>query len=245
MDAFGVAAVERTPDELAGRRRQPRECLTSWRSPRRPARLLPGAARGWRPRPRPTWPGAPASTSDTGASGSSRRPATGILEVDDVDAAPEDCRFSLPDAYAEPLLDRTSPWSISPVGRAVVACAKVLPLRPLKPAAASVGGLWRGHDRVAGRLQPALAGQLVRVGDPAGHPDIHRRLEADPPAPTSPAVSAGWRLPSPPRTRVGVDATTSLAGAPAMLKPRGSRTASRSRSATSARSPMARVPTSS
>ena len=112
--------------------------------------------------------------------------ATGILDVDDVDAAPGDRRFSLPEAYAEPLLDRRARTSISPFGRSVVACAKVLPQlldRVPDRWRRAVGGLWPGHDRVAGRLQPALAGQLVRVGDPARDPGRPRSPDGGPARP--------------------------------------------------------------
>lgn len=50
-----------------------------------------------------------------------------ILAVDSVDAAAEARRYSLPEAYAEPLLNPDSPYSIAPLGRSIVACAKVLP----------------------------------------------------------------------------------------------------------------------
>src|SRR6266508_779531 len=53
--------------------------------------------------------------------------ASGILEVDAVAAGPEDWRFTLPEPYAEALLDPDSPHSISPLARSIVACAKVLP----------------------------------------------------------------------------------------------------------------------
>jgi hypothetical protein len=39
----------------------------------------------------------------------------------------DDRRFSIPDAYAEPLLDKESPSSITPLARSIVACAKVMP----------------------------------------------------------------------------------------------------------------------
>ena len=39
--------------------------------------------------------------------------ATGILDVDDVTAPADARRFSLPEAYAAPLLDRDSPWSVA------------------------------------------------------------------------------------------------------------------------------------
>ncbi|MEY2583971.1 MAG: hypothetical protein QOE09_3820, partial [Ilumatobacteraceae bacterium] len=50
--------------------------------------------------------------------------ATGILEIDDVTAAAELRRYRLPDAYVEPLLNLDSPYSIAPLARSIVACAK-------------------------------------------------------------------------------------------------------------------------
>lgn len=53
--------------------------------------------------------------------------ATGLLDVADADADPDDRSFSLPAAFAAPLLDRDSPYSIAPLARSIVACAKVVP----------------------------------------------------------------------------------------------------------------------
>ena len=44
-----------------------------------------------------------------------------ILDVDGVERAPGERRYSLPAAYAEPLLNPASPWSIAPLGRSIVA----------------------------------------------------------------------------------------------------------------------------
>ncbi len=53
--------------------------------------------------------------------------ATGILEVDDLAAAAGNRRFSLPAAHSDALLDKDSPYSIAPMARSLVACAKALP----------------------------------------------------------------------------------------------------------------------
>ena len=50
-----------------------------------------------------------------------------LLDVDDVAAAPDARRYSLPGAYAEPLLDPDSPSSIAPFCRSIVALGKAMP----------------------------------------------------------------------------------------------------------------------
>ena len=122
--------------------------------------------------------------------------ATGILEVDDVGAAAGDRRFSLPEAYVEPLLDRTSPWSISPFGRSVVACAKVLP--QLMTAFRTGGGVeWAayGADMIESQgdfNRPWLTRSFGTEILPA-IADVHRRLQADPPARVADvACGVGW-----------------------------------------------------
>ena len=72
--------------------------------------------------------------------------ATGILDVDDVDAAPGDRRFSLPDAYAEPLLDPDQPdvdQPVRPVSRRLRQGAAAAPDRVPDRRRRGVGGLWR------------------------------------------------------------------------------------------------------
>jgi 2-polyprenyl-3-methyl-5-hydroxy-6-metoxy-1,4-benzoquinol methylase len=150
--------------------------------------------------------GGPATSSDlAGRAGIDERyarewleqqAATGILDVDDVDAAPGDRRFSLPEAYAEPLLDRTSPWSISPFGRSVVACAKVLP--QLMTAFRTGGGVpWAdyGSDMIESQgdfNRPWLVNSFGSEILPA-IADVHGRLLADPPARVADvACGVGW-----------------------------------------------------
>ncbi len=47
----------------------------------------------------------------------------GILEVDDVAAAPDGRRYALPEAYIDPLLNPDSPYSLTPLARSLVASA--------------------------------------------------------------------------------------------------------------------------
>jgi 2-polyprenyl-3-methyl-5-hydroxy-6-metoxy-1,4-benzoquinol methylase len=111
--------------------------------------------------------------------------ATGILEVDDASAATEARRYALPDAYAAPLLDPDSPWSIAPVGRSIVACAKVMP--ELLDAFRTGGGVdWAtyGPDMIEAQgdfNRPWLRGSFGSEILPQ-IPTIHDRLVADPPA---------------------------------------------------------------
>jgi 2-polyprenyl-3-methyl-5-hydroxy-6-metoxy-1,4-benzoquinol methylase len=122
--------------------------------------------------------------------------ATDILEVDDVEASADQRRFRLPDAHAEPLLDVDSPNSIAPLGRSIVACAKVLP--QLLEAFKSGGGVdWSayGPDMIEAQgdfnrpwLRASLGSELL----PA-IPGIHERLMADPPARVADvACGVGW-----------------------------------------------------
>jgi 2-polyprenyl-3-methyl-5-hydroxy-6-metoxy-1,4-benzoquinol methylase len=121
---------------------------------------------------------------------------TGILEVDDPAAAPDERRFSLPEAYVEPLLDRDSPYSIAPLARSIVACAKVLP--QLMVAYRSGGGVdWAeyGSDMIEAQgdfNRPWLLGSFGTEILPA-LPEIDSRLRADPPARVADvACGVGW-----------------------------------------------------
>jgi 2-polyprenyl-3-methyl-5-hydroxy-6-metoxy-1,4-benzoquinol methylase len=121
---------------------------------------------------------------------------TGILAVDDATARAEARRYSLPDAYAAPLLDPDSPWSIAPVGRSVVACAKVLP-RLLEAYRTGGGVDWPayGPDMIESQgdfNRPWLRGSFGSEILPA-IPAIHERLSADPPARVADvACGVGW-----------------------------------------------------
>ena len=122
--------------------------------------------------------------------------ATDILAVNDVAATADERRYSLPDAYVEPLLNLDSPYSISPVARSMVACAKVLP--QLLDAYRTGGGVaWSdyGPDMIEAQgdfNRPWLRGSFGTEILPA-IPDIHRLLAADPPARVADvACGVGW-----------------------------------------------------
>ena len=121
---------------------------------------------------------------------------TGFLDVDDVSATADERRFSLPDAYADPLLNLDSPYSIAPLPRSAVACAKVLP--QLMEAFRTGGGVgWAdyGPDMIESQgdfNRPWLRGSLGQELLPA-IPGIHDRLVADPPARVADvACGVGW-----------------------------------------------------
>ncbi|MBA2254086.1 MAG: class I SAM-dependent methyltransferase [Chloroflexi bacterium] len=122
--------------------------------------------------------------------------ATGILEVDDVAAPAEERRYRLPDAYVEPLLDLDSPFSIAPLARTVVACAKVMP--KLMEAYRTGGGVaWSdyGPDMIEAQgdfNRPWLVGSFGTELLPA-IAGIDERLVADPPARVADvACGVGW-----------------------------------------------------
>lgn len=121
---------------------------------------------------------------------------TGFIEVDDVAATPDQRRYNLPDAYADPLLNLDSPYSIAPVARAAVACAKALPA--LLDAYRTGGGVaWAdyGADMIESQgdfNRPWLVGSFGTELLPA-IPGIHKRLLADPPARVADvACGVGW-----------------------------------------------------
>jgi SAM-dependent methyltransferase len=121
---------------------------------------------------------------------------TGILDVDDPAADAGTRRYSLPDAYAAPLLDPNSPWSIAPLGRSIVACAKALPA-VLDAFRSGAGVDWTayGADMIEAQgdfNRPWLRGMLGSEILPA-LPDVHARLTADPPARVADvACGVGW-----------------------------------------------------
>jgi precorrin-6B methylase 2 len=122
--------------------------------------------------------------------------ATGILDVDDLAAVSDRRRYLLPDAYVDPLLNPDSPYSIAPLARSVVACAKVLP--QLLQAYQSGGGVeWSayGPDMIEAQgdfNRPWLVNSFGTELLPA-MPAIHERLVADPPARVADvACGVGW-----------------------------------------------------
>ncbi len=121
---------------------------------------------------------------------------TGILEVEDPAAAPDARRFTLPNAYAEALLNKDSPYSIAPLARSIVACAKVLP--QLMAAYRTGGGVeWAdyGPDMIEAQgdfnrpwLLRSFGTEILRA-----MPIIDARLRAEPPARVADvACGVGW-----------------------------------------------------
>lgn len=122
--------------------------------------------------------------------------ATGILEVNDVAAAPDERRYLLPEAYVEPLLNPDSPYSIAPLARSLVASAKVMP--QLLEAYRTGGGVeWSdyGTDMIESQgdfNRPWLVNSFGSEILPA-ITAIHERLAAVPPARVADvACGVGW-----------------------------------------------------
>jgi 2-polyprenyl-3-methyl-5-hydroxy-6-metoxy-1,4-benzoquinol methylase len=103
--------------------------------------------------------------------------ASGVLEVDDVAAAPEDRRFSLPAVHAHVLLERDSEAYMAPA----IGWAAVVPLSlPLVVEAFRTGGgvpysAYEIHDIQAGFTRPVFVNHLATNWLPA-MPDVHARL---------------------------------------------------------------------
>ncbi len=121
---------------------------------------------------------------------------TGILTVDDASAPEEDRRFSLPEGHAVVLTDLESPFSMAPLARAFVASAMVLP--KILDAFKTGGGVsWSdfGSDAIEAQgdfnrpwLMSSFGTELLPL-----IPDIHQRLQADPPARVADfACGVGW-----------------------------------------------------
>ncbi|HET9540085.1 MAG TPA: methyltransferase domain-containing protein [Candidatus Limnocylindria bacterium] len=122
--------------------------------------------------------------------------ATDLLDVEDPTAEPEARRFSLPEAYADALTDPDSPYSIAPLGRSLVACAKALPLL-LEAYRTGDGVAWAdyGPDMIEAQgdfNRPWLVNDFGSTILPA-MTDIHARLTGDPPARVADiACGVGW-----------------------------------------------------
>jgi SAM-dependent methyltransferase len=120
----------------------------------------------------------------------------GILEVDDVAAEAAERRFNVPAAHAEVLSDRDSLAHVTPLARAGVAFAHVLPA--VEEAFRSGGGVsWEdfgqlGREAQADANRPVFSNLLGAEWLPAIE-DVHARLVADPPARVADvACGAGW-----------------------------------------------------
>jgi 2-polyprenyl-3-methyl-5-hydroxy-6-metoxy-1,4-benzoquinol methylase len=121
---------------------------------------------------------------------------TGLLEVDDVAAAADERRYRLPEAYADPLLDPDSPYSIAPLARSSAAYARVMP--ELLGAFRGGGGVaWSdyGADMIEAQgdfNRPWLVGSFATEMLPA-IAGVAERLVADPPARVADvACGVGW-----------------------------------------------------
>lgn len=122
--------------------------------------------------------------------------AAGILEVDDASAAAEDRKFSLPAGHGESLLELESPFSMAPLAKSFVAVASAMP-EVLKAFRNGGGVSWEAYGRDMIEAQgdfnrPWLVGSLGTEYVPS-IPDIHARLQADPPAKVADvACGVGW-----------------------------------------------------
>ncbi|MBA2380669.1 MAG: class I SAM-dependent methyltransferase, partial [Chloroflexi bacterium] len=118
-----------------------------------------------------------------------------LLEVDDASLDASARRYTLPAAYAGPLLDPDSPLSLAPIGRSVVACAKVMP--QLLDAYRTGGGVeWAdyGPDMVEAQgdfnrpwLRAAYGTEIL----PA-IPAVHARLTSGTARVADVACGVGW-----------------------------------------------------
>jgi 2-polyprenyl-3-methyl-5-hydroxy-6-metoxy-1,4-benzoquinol methylase len=122
--------------------------------------------------------------------------ATGILAVDDVDAAPGARRFSLPAGHDEALLDPDSLLYAAPTARAAVAGARPLP--QLLDAFRTGGGVpYAAYERDFHQAQAdsnrATFLRLLGSEWLPAIPDVHARLRAEPPARVADvACGAAW-----------------------------------------------------
>lgn len=120
----------------------------------------------------------------------------GILAVDDANEAPEARRYSLPPGHAEVLLDHSCLAYIGPLARFMPAVGKVMP--EIMDAFRTGGGVpYADYGADAREAQAALnRPQFMNL---LGNewlpeiPDVHERLQADPPARVADiACGAGW-----------------------------------------------------
>jgi 2-polyprenyl-3-methyl-5-hydroxy-6-metoxy-1,4-benzoquinol methylase len=120
--------------------------------------------------------------------------ASGILEVDDAAADAQERRYSLPPGHEEALLDETSLNYIAPVGKFVAACAR--PLDAVLRAFRSGDGVPYAdygsdlHEGQAAFTRPMFEKLLGSEWLPAV-PEVHERLQADPPARVADVAGGG------------------------------------------------------
>jgi SAM-dependent methyltransferase len=120
----------------------------------------------------------------------------GILEVDDVEAAPNERRYRLPAAHAEVLVDRDSLAHLTPMARYGVSFAQTLPA--IEDAFRTGGGVaWEDFGSLGREAQgdvnrPLFTNLLGSEWFPS-IADVHERLLADPPARVADvACGVGW-----------------------------------------------------
>jgi 2-polyprenyl-3-methyl-5-hydroxy-6-metoxy-1,4-benzoquinol methylase len=120
----------------------------------------------------------------------------GILEVDDVEAAPEERRYRIPPGHEEVLIDEESLAYVVPMARFAVSFTSALPA--VEEAFRTGGGVpWtaygaEGREAQAGANRPQFVHLLASEWLPA-MPDVHERLQAGPPgAVADVACGAGW-----------------------------------------------------
>jgi 2-polyprenyl-3-methyl-5-hydroxy-6-metoxy-1,4-benzoquinol methylase len=120
----------------------------------------------------------------------------GLLEVDDVEAAAGERRYTLPPGHAEALADRESLAHVTPMARYGVSFAQTLPA--VEDAFRTGGGVsWEAYGRLGRESQgdvnrPIFQNLLGSEWLPSIE-DVHGRLQADPPARVADvACGAGW-----------------------------------------------------
>jgi SAM-dependent methyltransferase len=105
--------------------------------------------------------------------------SSGILAVDDVEAAQQERRFSLPAAHAEALVDRDSLDYLAPISRLIVGAARALP-QVLDAFRTGAGVPWTayGADGREGQADQNRALFLGLLGNEylPSIPDLHERL---------------------------------------------------------------------
>lgn len=122
--------------------------------------------------------------------------ASGILKVDDVAATEDQRRYSILEGHIDPLLDLKSPYSMAPLAKSFVATASAMP-ELLEAFRTGNGVPWKAYGRDMTEAQgdfnrPWLVGSLGTEYLPS-IPDLHARLQADPPAKVADVASGvGW-----------------------------------------------------
>lgn len=121
---------------------------------------------------------------------------TGILACDNLDAPARERVYRLPDGYEAVLVDPESPTAMAPMAQIIAGCVKPLP--QVLEAFRTGGGVPYadyGADLAAGQAgttRPQFRHLLAQEWIPA-LPDVHARLQADPPARVADiGMGLGW-----------------------------------------------------